>query len=171
MMRRSIIVVLVLVGVGTGAAWITNVTIGRAWDWTLKPTRQFSICTHDRRVGVVCGVMLDQDQPGIDVIVQIGDWYGFRWMACRSYTGPGFTVPNAPTYYKAWVLEVSLAYISALALSYPITIFVRGTVRRYRRQRQGCCLKCGYNLTGNVSGTCPECGRKLPLLDDERAAL
>ena len=27
-----------------------------------------------------------------------------------------------------------------------------------RRYRKGCCQKCGYNLTGNVSGTCPECG-------------
>jgi len=23
----------------------------------------------------------------------------------------------------------------------------------------GLCFKCGYNLTGNVSGVCPECGR------------
>lgn len=22
----------------------------------------------------------------------------------------------------------------------------------------GCCQKCGYNLTGNISGRCPECG-------------
>lgn len=24
------------------------------------------------------------------------------------------------------------------------------------------CLSCGYNLTGNVSGVCPECGEPLP---------
>ncbi len=24
------------------------------------------------------------------------------------------------------------------------------------------CLKCGYDLTGNVSGVCPECGMELP---------
>jgi hypothetical protein len=24
--------------------------------------------------------------------------------------------------------------------------------------RAGCCRKCGYDLTGNVSGRCPECG-------------
>lgn len=27
-----------------------------------------------------------------------------------------------------------------------------------RRMRAGCCEKCGYNLTGNTSGKCPECG-------------
>ena len=29
---------------------------------------------------------------------------------------------------------------------------------RELRRRQGRCLACGYHLTGNVSGTCPECG-------------
>jgi hypothetical protein len=24
-----------------------------------------------------------------------------------------------------------------------------------------CCLSCGYNLTGNISGVCPECGTKI----------
>ncbi|HVP12092.1 MAG TPA: hypothetical protein VMV94_13005, partial [Phycisphaerae bacterium] len=24
------------------------------------------------------------------------------------------------------------------------------------------CTNCGYNLTGNVSGRCPECGRAIP---------
>jgi len=28
---------------------------------------------------------------------------------------------------------------------------------KYRLVR-GCCVRCGYNLTGNVSGVCPECG-------------
>ena len=30
--------------------------------------------------------------------------------------------------------------------------------RRVRRRRQGLCTRCGYDLTGNVSGRCPECG-------------
>lgn len=25
------------------------------------------------------------------------------------------------------------------------------------------CRNCGYNLTGNASGTCPECGRRIPI--------
>jgi hypothetical protein len=30
--------------------------------------------------------------------------------------------------------------------------------RERRLRRAGVCLECGYNLTGNVSGICPECG-------------
>ena len=30
-----------------------------------------------------------------------------------------------------------------------------------RRFAPGHCQKCGYNLTGNVSGRCPECGSKI----------
>ena len=29
------------------------------------------------------------------------------------------------------------------------------------RERKGLCKSCGYNLTGNVSGRCPECGQGL----------
>jgi hypothetical protein len=32
-----------------------------------------------------------------------------------------------------------------------------GTQLRHR-PRPGLCLRCGYNLTGNLSGVCPECG-------------
>jgi hypothetical protein len=30
---------------------------------------------------------------------------------------------------------------------------------RAERLEKGQCLRCGYDLTGNVSGVCPECGR------------
>jgi hypothetical protein len=34
-------------------------------------------------------------------------------------------------------------------------------LRDWRRQPPGHCQACGYDLTGNVSGRCPECGRPL----------
>jgi hypothetical protein len=35
--------------------------------------------------------------------------------------------------------------------------------RRRRRHPPGHCAMCGYNLTGNVSGVCPECGEPVEL--------
>jgi hypothetical protein len=43
----------------------------------------------------------------------------------------------------------------------PAIVFLRLRRQSYRRVR-GQCLTCGYNLTGNVSGTCPECGTAAP---------
>ena len=56
---------------------------------------------------------------------------------------------------KAW----APAWIVAPAFAtYPTIAFIRGPVRRWRRRRRGECVACGYDLTGNVSGVCPECG-------------
>ncbi len=32
------------------------------------------------------------------------------------------------------------------------------TLRRVIRRKRGCCIKCGYDLRGDFSGGCPECG-------------
>ena len=33
---------------------------------------------------------------------------------------------------------------------------------RKRRRAKGLCENCGYNLKGNISGKCPECGWSIP---------
>jgi hypothetical protein len=61
-----------------------------------------------------------------------------------------YTVYGMPN----WLLTVGL-------LIYPTIAFIRGPLRRWsqrRRHRQGLCTNCGYDLTGNTSGVCPECG-------------
>jgi hypothetical protein len=45
-----------------------------------------------------------------------------------------------------------------LLLATPTAAVIRGPIRRCRRRRKGCCVRCGYDLTGNVTGVCPECG-------------
>ncbi|MCP4594421.1 MAG: hypothetical protein GY842_27130 [bacterium] len=39
--------------------------------------------------------------------------------------------------------------------------FIGRSVRRHRRRRRDLCPNCGYNLTGNTSGVCPECGEPI----------
>lgn len=43
----------------------------------------------------------------------------------------------------------------------PLSPLAAWLVYRIGRPRPGCCAKCGYNLTGNVSGLCPECGTSI----------
>jgi hypothetical protein len=71
--------------------------------------------------------------------------------------------------FSTWVLAgwrtrnlyVPLWLMCLLFAAYPTIAFIRGPVRRYRRRRKGLCIRCGYDLTGNVSGTCPECGTEV----------
>jgi hypothetical protein len=67
------------------------------------------------------------------------------------------------------ILWIPLWMLFALFAAYPTTTFIRGPLRRWRRRRAGMCGQCAYNLTGNQSGICPECGRAI-CRDRERRA-
>jgi hypothetical protein len=72
------------------------------------------------------------------------------------------TYPGSPV-FVCKMHDVSFPLWSALLLfsACPFFALIRGPYRRYRRRKKGLCLECGYNLTGNTSGVCPECGTKL----------
>ncbi len=63
-----------------------------------------------------------------------------------------------PTHWFQRAIVVPRGSFFFLFAIYPTIAFIRGPLRRWRRRRRGLCLKCGYNLEGNVSGVCPECG-------------
>ena len=46
----------------------------------------------------------------------------------------------------------------ALAVLITLAIPIASYIRNRRRYRLGHCQSCGYDLTGNKSGICPECG-------------
>lgn len=52
---------------------------------------------------------------------------------------------------------------------YPCSRFYCGPFRRFRRRRRGLCVKCAYNLTGNTSGVCPECGTAIDAMTGEES--
>lgn len=54
-----------------------------------------------------------------------------------------------------------LAIFLALPTLPALVIVMRPALRRLRAVAMSC-RECGYNLTGNVSGQCPECGAALP---------
>jgi hypothetical protein len=67
----------------------------------------------------------------------------------------------------SWVGKSSLVnlfipfWMLAGATALPPIISLRRWLKRRGlrgRERAGRCAVCGYNLTGNTSGTCPECG-------------
>jgi hypothetical protein len=42
-----------------------------------------------------------------------------------------------------------------------LVIALVALLKWWRRPRPGLCPTCRYNLTGNTSGVCPECGTKI----------
>jgi hypothetical protein len=56
-----------------------------------------------------------------------------------------------------WFVGAPLWFAVAAALPFPL-LRLRGWQRHRRAARRGLCQRCGYDLTGNVSGACPECG-------------
>ena len=59
------------------------------------------------------------------------------------------------------IVHVPGSVIGAVPLWIPLLLVLIPTAVvwwRSPRHRRGHCLVCGYNLTGNTSGRCPECG-------------
>jgi hypothetical protein len=71
---------------------------------------------------------------------------GYWWMVPDSDVTAYRCMVTVPL---GWLLLVS-AVLPAFALW--------SQLRERHRTRRGRCTACGYDLTGNVSGVCPECG-------------
>jgi hypothetical protein len=66
----------------------------------------------------------------------------------KPYQRPGFSI-----FVPYWLVILVQTMLLALVLFW---------IRRRRRTGDApMCAKCGYNLTGNVSGICPECGERI----------
>lgn len=73
---------------------------------------------------------------------------------------PGFTfgLPSFKTNNEYSEIHLPLWIPFALvALSASLILY-----RKLNRPRPGSCGCCGYDLTGNISGRCPECGKVVP---------
>ena len=64
---------------------------------------------------------------------------------------------RAPGGTQGWFLLVAVPFVYPLALTAAASALV-ARARVARRSRAGACKPCGHDLTGNVSGVCPECG-------------
>ena len=64
----------------------------------------------------------------------------------------GFRVDGL--FFPHWATAVVLALLAA----YPTFRLIRHVLTGHRRRIRGLCLNCGYDLHGNESDVCPECG-------------
>lgn len=84
----------------------------------------------------------------------------------RKFSG---TVGNVdfdmPRMLGEWVVIGSATGLGMVLV--PPVLSLPAAILAHRRRKRGQCLSCGYSLTGNESGVCPECGRKIKPLTEE----
>ena len=162
MIRKVIIVVLTLAAVGTGVLWFAGCTVHG------QEFRQFDLgagISHVIQCGTTAyhfvatkGTLAFQVSRRADA-VKAGPLraYSFAGFSVESYSRA--VPPWGPS--SNWLIRLPLWALFTLFAAYPSIAFIRGPLRRWRRGKRGSCLKCGYDLTGNVSGVCSECGTKV----------
>lgn len=84
---------------------------------------------------------------------------GLRYMIDLPWTMPwgpiGLSVGRTPSGAAA---SAPLWLVVPLAVAPGAVLAGARLRRRGRKHRKGCCAGCDYDLTGNQSGVCPECG-------------
>ncbi len=59
-----------------------------------------------------------------------------------------------------FALPVGIALLMCILITWIVRQGITRNLREELNQRGSpTCMKCSYDLTGNVSGTCPECGK------------
>lgn len=94
-------------------------------------------------------------------------------LADKHWSCPGLDVGvehDARGQYRGWDVELDYWLVLAVTGALPAVAVARQGLRARRwlaarrarhRAARGTCPRCGYDLTGNVSGVCPECGTKV----------
>ena len=164
MIRMFVIVLLTLAAIVWGTIGILSSV---QYEWRLTLLSSGEIAT----VGAWAITIGSRDSSNL-LMLDYMDWidtiaapYGTKGKGTGWLYASGVMHNVRPGHYcRLHALFVKSYYVILVALVcciYPTTVFVRGPLRRKRRRRKGLCLKCGYDLTGNESGKCPECGTQL----------
>ncbi len=144
MVRKAIITVLTLATVGSVWVWVASHIGGGLGDRVDLGRTGFSFVA----VTGLEFLAISPSQPANrNRVPNVRRWLGGRFMIAWSgnYLALGF---------PAWVP-------CAIFGAYPLFTLGMIPLRRWRRRRRGLCLKCSYDLTGNESGVCPECGKPI----------
>jgi len=130
-------------GLETGKSWTSHGRGGRPkpLDWSKLPPDA---------VGVLGEEEMFWRQDYIWTPVRHFSWWGFRGYEADYLNGylPG----------RCWSVTIPSWFFAATTLVLPCVAVLK---RVFRRRRPWRCPTCSYDLTGNTSGVCPECGSQL----------
>jgi len=121
---------------------------------------------------------------GCDLAVQMGDCRGWPFLALWSgetlnhRTNGTWVISDAPSGIDIGLSPSNMIYGHTAPRPIPLRpilpgfiintlfyaaiwfaiLFAPGMIRRALRRRRGRCVKCGYDLRGEINNGCPECG-------------
>ena len=142
-----------------GLKWVgTSVVVALLIAWAVSLFVFASLASRGWQIGIAAGsVSLSWDETGKRVLPS-------GWEAVRV---------RRPWNTKLWIWK-PVSYSLPLGVHrfrmpfwIPVVLVGLPTVFLWLKDRRISpyhCQRCGYNLTGNVSGICPECGK--PIQDD-----
>lgn len=105
---------------------------GSEWRLAMRKAMQFMLAAGLMLTGVGLALVAY-------VAYELEVLYPSRWRNVWNFTLP------------LWLIVIAFVALGAIML-----------VVACRRRPPGHCTQCGYDLTGNESGVCPECGRPIP---------
>lgn len=79
---------------------------------------------------------------------------GFYWHSLHAASSPG-----GLRAFAVIAVGFAAAWAAWFLSERPGMLATERNTERHRRREQGLCAECGYDLTGNDSGVCPECGK------------
>ena len=166
MFRRAVMAASILLAIVGVALWISASAPRSTWYCWGSPRTEL-------QVGSGCGVILLMYL--VDLPTGLPEGFSKRTIDAKDFFG--YTGPIQPWYVailpwagrptpSSWILMVQFRpwFVVLLGLIYPA--YVGGVlpyVVRRRRRQLGRCEYCAYDLTGNESGVCPECGKPAPV--------
>lgn len=157
--RALICIVLAMIGI-FASRWtiLPGTSIDLNHEWDSMETRYRSLAVSLGNNSLVCFTStfpheIAEDHMwsiGIPLWADVPEWCNFKVFSyfARGFIHRGIIVP--------------LWFVALISLPYPI-LTVRSEWRLFHRKRRGHWLKCGYDLTGNVTGKCSECGTAIQL--------
>ena len=83
------------------------------------------------------------------------------WLGLLGWRMLASPTPAAHRAFVAIALCTAAAWLAWFILERPKIVAAEQCMERQWRRAKGQCLSCGYDLAGNVSGVCPECGSSL----------
>ncbi len=175
-MRRIVLMLLTLATLASGALWVVADHKQRRFWRVMNAPMPIRVTTTGRRdLSAVAAMLQAMEQRRIAdatsgrIHVRLYD-HDVRAHRFRFGSPPGVKYAFAGLEFESsregtrcmrdeltvpiWMLIVGFG-------AYPATVALLAPFRRRRRLRRELCTQCAYDLTGNTSGICPECGQAL----------